>query len=147
HVGDVALAEEGQEVVLAHRVKVDVLDHHHLVVLLGEKRLVQDIVYALSIARGEVLPGLGHARWRLLQALPRWVLAHLLQQFPDPLVHTGPLGAAPGSSKVLLSVPTIPSRRRLPAGKVGSSHSQKARARFSPVVGTPRRAATVLERS
>ena len=38
-VGHVGLAEERQQVVLAHREDVDVLDDHHLVVGDGEERL------------------------------------------------------------------------------------------------------------
>ena len=40
-VGDVAPAEERQQVVLAQAVEVDVLDDHHLVIIDGEQRVVE----------------------------------------------------------------------------------------------------------
>ena len=40
-VGDVALAEERQQVMLAQAVEVDVLDDHHLVIIDGEQRVVE----------------------------------------------------------------------------------------------------------
>ena len=40
-VGDVALAEERQQVVLAQAVEVDVLHDHHLAVVDGEQRIVE----------------------------------------------------------------------------------------------------------
>ena len=54
HVGDVALAEERQEMVLAQASEVDVLHDHHLVVLLGEERVVQHLVHVLVVAGRQV---------------------------------------------------------------------------------------------
>jgi len=53
-VPDVAGAEERQHVVLAKAVEGDVLDHHHLVVVLVEHRARDDIRGALPIAVGQL---------------------------------------------------------------------------------------------
>ena len=42
NVGDVRLAEERQDVMLAHREEVEVLEHDHLRVVLDEERAVDD---------------------------------------------------------------------------------------------------------
>ena len=39
------LAEEGQQMVLAHRIKLNVLHDHHLVVIHIEQRAVQHFLY------------------------------------------------------------------------------------------------------
>ena len=44
NVGDVALAEERQQVMLAQAVEVDVLDDHHLAIIDREQRVVQHLV-------------------------------------------------------------------------------------------------------
>ena len=67
-VGDVGLADEGQQVVLAQRIQLDVLDDHHLVVVGGEQRAVDDLVQRLLVAVAEVLHGLGGALGRIQQA-------------------------------------------------------------------------------
>jgi len=59
----------------------------------------------------------------------------------------GHLAAQPRYSKVLLSVSTTATRRRVPAARAGSSHCQNARARFSPVVVTSVKAGTALDRA
>ena len=45
NVRDVTFAEERQQVVLAQAVEVDVLDDHHLAVIDGEQRVVDDRVH------------------------------------------------------------------------------------------------------
>ena len=50
NVGDVALAEERQQVVLAQAVEVDVLDDHHLVIIDGEQRVVEHRVDVGGVA-------------------------------------------------------------------------------------------------
>ena len=42
-------AVKGDEVVLAEAVQTDVLDNHHFVVLLGEDRPVQDVIYVFFV--------------------------------------------------------------------------------------------------
>jgi hypothetical protein len=142
-----ALAKKWKEVMFANRIYVDVLHHDHLVVLFGEECLVEDLVGVLLIARRQILPGLGHSGRRLVEALARRVLADLLQELTDQVFHVGHLAAQPRYSKVLLSVSTTATRRRVPAARAGSSHCQNARARFSPVVVTSVKAGTALDRS
>ena len=43
-VGDVALAEERQQVMLAHAVEVDVADDHHLAIIDAEQRAIEHFV-------------------------------------------------------------------------------------------------------
>ena len=50
NVRDVALAEERQQVMLAEAVEVDVLDDHHLVIIDGEQRVVEDRVDVRRVA-------------------------------------------------------------------------------------------------
>jgi hypothetical protein len=52
-VGDVAAAEERQQVVLAQAVEVDVADDHHLVVVDGEQRVVEHRIDVGLIAARE----------------------------------------------------------------------------------------------
>mmetsp|Transcript_29315 Transcript_29315/g.97021 ORF Transcript_29315/g.97021 Transcript_29315/m.97021 type:complete len:304 (-) Transcript_29315:16-927(-) len=78
-VGDVALAEEGHDVVLAERVELDVLDEDHLAVVLGEDRAVEHVLEALRVARRAVHQQLGHAPRRVLEALAARVLAERVE--------------------------------------------------------------------
>ena len=57
-VGDVALAEERQQVVLAQAVEIDVLDDHHLAVVDGEQRVVEHFVDVHVVAARQELEGL-----------------------------------------------------------------------------------------
>ena len=117
-----ALPKNGQHVVLAHREVVDVLHHHHLVVLLGEERGVEHLLHVLVIARGQVLVGLGHPGGRPLQALAARVLAELLQEVADQalhrvqVAHRGLLVASPQYSNELLAVSITATRSRSPGG-------------------------------
>ena len=53
NVGDVALAEERQQMVLAQAVEVDVLDDHHLAIIDREQRVVQDFVDVGLVSAGQ----------------------------------------------------------------------------------------------
>ena len=90
-VGDVPhvrLAEEGQHVMLAHGVEVDVLDDDHLPVILREHGRAEYLFRILRVALREELHGLGHAVGRLEQALAASILA---QQLDYRLVMRGQL--------------------------------------------------------
>ncbi len=75
-VGHVRLADEGQHVVLAERVELDILDDHHLVVFRGKYRLVHDLFQGLPVTLGQELNRLRCPLRRLEQPLARHVLAH-----------------------------------------------------------------------
>ena len=64
NVGDVALAEKRQQMMLAQAVEIDVLDDHHLAVVDREQRPVQDLIDVGAVAAGE-------KRQRLLDPLRR----------------------------------------------------------------------------
>ena len=75
NVGDMGLAEEGQHVVLAHRVHLDVADDHQLVGVAGEHRVVDQRTDVLAIAAGQEVKSLGRAFRRLDQAFTLHILA------------------------------------------------------------------------
>ena len=82
NVGDVALAEERQQVVLAQAVEIDVLHDDHLVVVDREERVVEDFVDVGRVAAGQECE-------RLLDA----------QRRPQPaLREPGPRPARPGAA-------------------------------------------------
>src|SRR4029077_10918473 len=89
-----AAAEERQHVVLAQAVERDVLDEHHLVVVLVEDRAGDDLLGAYPITVGELSKRSRDATRRPLESLPRGVLAELgekrLDQVGD-LVSAGDL--------------------------------------------------------
>jgi tetratricopeptide (TPR) repeat protein len=76
-VGDVALAEERQQVVLAEAVEVDVLDDHHLVIIDGEQRAVETASMSASVAARQEAQRLLDALRRVEQPLARRVLPEL----------------------------------------------------------------------
>ena len=84
-VAHVAGAEKRQHVVLAKAVEGDVLDHDHLVVVLVEHRVGDDVFGAQSVAVGELAQRLRHSLRRRLQTLALRVLAQLGQQRLDQL--------------------------------------------------------------
>ena len=98
-VGDVAhvdAAREGQHVVLAHGVDVDVLDHHDLLVAVRcEHGVVQDPRGGRRVAGGHEQQRLGPPLGGLAQALPGGVLPDALE---DGVARRGherePLGVA-----------------------------------------------------
>src|SRR5262249_982080 len=115
NVRDVRLAEEGQEMMLAQRVEVDVLDQHHLVVVVfRENRPVQDLADILLVARREEVQHRLHAGGCLLQPLALGVLAKLPQDAFDQLLHSASPVAS--YSKRLFSVSTTATRASRPGG-------------------------------
>src|SRR5687767_8702848 len=124
--------------VLAEAREVDVLDDHHLIVVLDEQRVVEDLVHALRIAGREVPQRLLDSLRRLGQAFTVRVFTELLQQLLDEL---GDHSLSPRYSKRFFAVSTTDTRCRLPRGATaGASTRQNARASPSPVVITPARA-------
>ena len=77
------LAKERQHMVLAERIERDVLDHHHLAVVLFEQSTTQDLLSTLLVALGEELHSFAHTHRSLLQALTLGVFAHKLQNLLD----------------------------------------------------------------
>src|SRR4029453_10323816 len=139
-IGDVALAHEGQQVVLAHRAEVDVLHDHHLFVVLDEHGAVENFLHVLGIARREVAHRLLHTLGRPLEALASGVLAQLLEQLGDQIGDLSVLGhheASPSYWNRFLAVSTTVTRRSAPSGTAGARRRQNARASPSPVVTTP----------
>ena len=81
-VGDVALAEERQQVVLAQAVEVDVLDDHHLAVIDGEQRVVEDFVDVHVVAAREELEGLFDALRGVEQPFAARIFSELGKELP-----------------------------------------------------------------
>ncbi|MNE52576.1 hypothetical protein D3C80_1472520 [compost metagenome] len=78
-VGDVCLADEGQQVVFAQRIQLDVLDQHHLAVVGAEQRVVDDLFQRQFVAVAEVLHGLGRAFRGVQQPFALRVFAETLE--------------------------------------------------------------------
>src|SRR5438046_1758490 len=78
-VPDLDVAEEGQHVVLAEAVEGDVFDDDHLVVVLVEDRVSDDILRLDAVAIGQLAHRPRHPLCGRGQALATWTLAE-----PDP---------------------------------------------------------------
>ena len=81
-IGDVHLAEERQQVVLAHAEELDVLHDHHLVVLHVEQSPVDDLVDVHRVAAGEELQRPLGAQRRAHQAFALGIFTQLAEDFP-----------------------------------------------------------------
>jgi hypothetical protein len=88
-IRDVDLPEERQEVMLAKRVEIDVLDDDHLGVLFGEERSIDDGFRVLGVTAGQLAQGSGAASWSLQETLALGVLADRLQDLAELLFHWG----------------------------------------------------------
>src|SRR6266581_2852291 len=82
-VGDVRPAEEGEQVVLAQRVDLDVAHAHQVLVPLAVQRVADHVRDRHVVAAGEPLEGRLDAGRRLTQALPARVLAELVEHLAD----------------------------------------------------------------
>ena len=91
-VGHVHLAVEGQQMVFAHAEELDVLDDHHLVVLNGEQRPVDDFVQIHGVAAGQKAERFLGAHRGPNQSLPGRIFPQFAQ---DPLHRPGDLSIAP----------------------------------------------------
>ncbi len=120
-VGDVGLAQEGEQVMLAHRLEADVPDQDHLIVL-DRERLLEQFAGVLVQAGEDLGVHASHPCGRLLQALPVGVLADGDQDltngsFDARMIHgAGPCLAGPGG----LAVGLRPAR---PVHDLGWQHS------------------------
>ena len=83
NVGDVRLADEGQQVMLAGAEELDVLDEDHLLVFFVEHGGADDLLPVLGITLGQVLEGLGDALGRLEEAFAAFILAQQAQDLFD----------------------------------------------------------------
>ena len=80
HVRHVRAAEEGQQVVLAQAVEVDVLDDHHLAVVDRKQRIVQDAVDVGVVAARKEPERLFNALGRTPQPFPARIFSKLCKQ-------------------------------------------------------------------
>ena len=96
NVGDVAFAEERQQMVLAHAVEIDVLDDDHLAVVNGEQRVVEHLVDIRAVATRQKPQRLLDAQRRARQTLAVGVFAQLVQQLADEILHIRILHAGRG---------------------------------------------------
>ncbi len=71
------LANERQQMVLAQRVQLDVLDHHHFTGIGAEQRAVGYFFQGLRVTATQILHGLGGALGGVQQTFARDVLAQL----------------------------------------------------------------------
>src|SRR6266852_4749790 len=87
-----AAAEERQHVVLAEAIERNVLDEHHLVVVLVEHSACDDVGRADAVTVGQLAERSRYAARRRFQALPRWILAKVGQQRLDQVGYGVALG-------------------------------------------------------
>jgi hypothetical protein len=76
----VAAADERQQVVLAHRIQLDVLHHDDLVDLRREQRAVDDLFDALRVAARQELHRFRGAHRRVAQPLAVRIFSQRLDQ-------------------------------------------------------------------
>ena len=80
-IGDMCLAHEGQQVMFAQGIEVNVpADDYLLVILFDEQRAVDHRLGVLRVAAGEELVGLDHPGWCALQTFPFGILADMPDQ-------------------------------------------------------------------
>ena len=87
NVGDVALAEERQQVVLAQTVEVDVAHDHHLAIIDAEERAVQHGIDIRPVAAREKRQRCFHPLRSTDEPLAARILAELDQQARDQILH------------------------------------------------------------
>jgi hypothetical protein len=86
-VGDVAPAEEREQVMLAQTVEVDVLDDHHLAIIDGKQGAVDHGIDVGLVAAGQELQRLLHASRRTNEPLAVRILSQLHEQLPYERFH------------------------------------------------------------
>lgn len=74
------LANEGNQMMLAQRVDLDVLDQDHLVVSFVEQGIVDETFDVCLVALGEKHEGLGIPRRRVQEAFSIWVFANAFEE-------------------------------------------------------------------
>ncbi len=79
NIGHMGLADKGQQVMLAQRIQLDVLEDHHLVVVGSEQRTVDDFLQVLLVPMTQILHGLGSALWRVEQTFALGVFTQALE--------------------------------------------------------------------
>ena len=87
NVGDVALAEERQQVVLAQAVEIDVLHDHHLAVVDGEQCVVEDFVDVHAVAAREELERLFDALGGVEEPFAARIFSELGKELPYERLH------------------------------------------------------------
>ncbi|MNG12131.1 hypothetical protein D3C84_957240 [compost metagenome] len=75
NISHMRLADEGQHVMFAQRIQLDVVDDHHFIVVGREQGAVDDFLDTLLVTMTQVLHGLGRAQRRITQAFAIWVLS------------------------------------------------------------------------
>src|SRR5262249_1006066 len=75
---EMRLAEKRQQMMLAQRVKIEVLaQDDFLVLFFAEYRAIYRHLRIIAIAAGQELQGVAHAAWRQFQALALGILAYM----------------------------------------------------------------------
>src|SRR5271154_3328021 len=96
-IRDMRLAHEREHVMLAQRIKIQILaQDHFLVIFFGEQRDVDRFLWILRIAAGQELVRLGDARRSALESFATRVFADLAQDYADRIFELG--GAVGGGT-------------------------------------------------
>jgi hypothetical protein len=121
-IGDMCLAHEGQQMMLAQGVKIEVFAQDHLLVrVLGEKRAIDDFFWVLAVTARKKAQRFDDTMGRSLKSVARGVLTNLPEQFADQI-----LSSLPVVSHLIFP---FPRNRR---------HGCRARLRRSPSYGAGR---------
>ena len=84
NIRNMAFADEGEHVMLAHRIEFNVLDKDHLLVLLVKYGGLDYLLSILPIALGEELEGFCHPLRGLQQAFTVGIFTQEGEYLPDP---------------------------------------------------------------
>ena len=76
HPGVLDCVDEGQQVMLAQRVQLDILDQDHFIVVRVENGIIDNLLDRLAVAARQVLHRTRSPVRRILQAIPGGILAH-----------------------------------------------------------------------
>ena len=76
------LAIKRKHVMFTHREEINILDYHHLVVLLFKEGIRKHLVRVLFVTSCQDLHGFCHSHRSLKQAISLWVLSQQFQYFP-----------------------------------------------------------------
>ena len=79
--------DKWQQMMFAHRIKLDVLDHHNLARVGIEDRAINHVLDTEPVPLGEKLERARGAFRCLLKTLPVTILAHRIEQIPKNAFH------------------------------------------------------------
>jgi hypothetical protein len=86
-VSDVGPPDEWEEMMFAHRIELDVLDHYDFARVGIENRAIDHVLDTQPITLGEKLEGTGGPSGRFRETLPMSIFAHRIKQICEDAFH------------------------------------------------------------